>query len=46
MNQALIAAILSLVLLAASPAETPATRPNVVILLTDDQGTLDANCYG
>ncbi|MCU0785713.1 MAG: sulfatase-like hydrolase/transferase [Verrucomicrobia bacterium] len=23
-----------------------ATRPNVVILLTDDQGTLDANCYG
>jgi len=27
-------------------AQTPATRPNVVILLTDDQGTLDANCYG
>lgn len=23
-----------------------ADRPNVVILLTDDQGTLDANCYG
>jgi arylsulfatase A len=24
-----------------------ATRqPNVVILFTDDQGTLDANCYG
>ena len=22
------------------------TRPNVVILFTDDQGTLDANCYG
>ena len=21
-------------------------RPNVVILFTDDQGTLDANCYG
>lgn len=21
-------------------------RPNVVIILTDDQGTLDANCYG
>ncbi|MFP6905980.1 MAG: sulfatase-like hydrolase/transferase, partial [Verrucomicrobiota bacterium] len=21
-------------------------QPNVVILLTDDQGTLDANCYG
>ena len=25
-------------------AEQP--RPNVVILFTDDQGTLDANCYG
>lgn len=23
-----------------------AERPNVVILFTDDQGTLDANCYG
>jgi len=22
------------------------TRPNVAILYTDDQGTLDANCYG
>ena len=22
------------------------TRPNVVILFTDDQGTIDANCYG
>ena len=30
----------------ANVAETPATPPNVVILLTDDQGTLDANCYG
>jgi arylsulfatase A len=26
--------------------DKPAPRPNVVILLTDDQGTLDANCYG
>ncbi|MEQ1825061.1 MAG: sulfatase-like hydrolase/transferase [Pirellula sp.] len=26
--------------------DTPAKQPNVVILLTDDQGTLDANCYG
>jgi arylsulfatase A-like enzyme len=23
-----------------------ANRPNVVILFTDDQGTIDANCYG
>ena len=23
-----------------------AETPNVVILFTDDQGTLDANCYG
>ena len=23
-----------------------ATQPNVIILLTDDQGTLDANCFG
>jgi len=29
-----------------SSAGESANRPNVVILLTDDQGTLDANCYG
>jgi len=29
-----------------SPAVALADRPNVVILFTDDQGTLDANCYG
>ncbi|MFT5125315.1 MAG: arylsulfatase A-like enzyme [Candidatus Omnitrophota bacterium] len=30
-----------------SAAADPATtKPNVVIFLTDDQGTLDANCYG
>ena len=42
--------ILSLGLLVAPAAlraaAAPASRPNVVILLTDDQGTLDANCYG
>lgn len=27
-------------------AAPPAATPNVVILYTDDQGTLDANCYG
>ena len=28
-------------------SDTPGSRkPNVVIFLTDDQGTLDANCYG
>ena len=25
---------------------TAAQKPNVVIFFTDDQGTLDANCYG
>ena len=29
-----------------SPAIALAGCPNVVILFTDDQGTLDANCYG
>lgn len=27
-------------------AEGPSEQPNVVILYTDDQGTLDAGCYG
>jgi len=40
--------ILALLPLAASVQEVhaEASRPNVVILLTDDQGTLDANCFG
>ncbi|NQT36411.1 MAG: sulfatase-like hydrolase/transferase [Planctomycetes bacterium] len=29
-----------------SPAAEPTPRPNVIIMFTDDQGTLDANCYG
>jgi arylsulfatase A len=35
---ALIAAFLS--------AQAAPLKPNIVILFTDDQGTLDANCYG
>ena len=31
---------------AAFPAFAQERKPNVVIILTDDQGTLDANCYG
>ncbi len=39
--------IILLVLLGASVvAHAQVTKPNVVILLTDDQGTLDAGCYG
>ena len=31
----------------ANPASSAqARRPNLVILLTEDQGTLDINCYG
>ena len=29
-----------------APAGAAAQRPNVIILYTDDQGTLDLNCYG
>lgn len=32
--------------LLAQPEIVQAERPNVVILFTDDHGTLDANCYG
>lgn len=31
---------------AALPALAQPARPNVVVILTDDQGTLDANCFG
>jgi arylsulfatase A len=34
-----------LVFLAATSVQA-ADKPNVVIFFTDDQGTLDANCYG
>jgi arylsulfatase A len=32
--------------LAVSAAHAADEHPNIIILLTDDQGTLDANCYG
>jgi len=35
-----------LVLFSASTVVAAASQPNVVILFTDDQGTLDANCFG
>lgn len=46
--QALIAVLVSLIWGTAVPmcCELRAAQPNVVILLTDDQGTLDVNCYG
>lgn len=42
MKRSLLPVLFSLLL---APA-TLAAPPNVVIFLTDDQGTLDANCYG
>ena len=42
--------LVTAVVLALLPAELHAAdrgvRPNVIIIYTDDQGTLDANCYG
>lgn len=38
--------LLSCLLLTPFAAQAEAKQPNVVILFTDDQGTLDANCYG
>ena len=39
-------AIALLVVFAATCHNVHSARPNVVILFTDDQGTLDANCFG
>ena len=38
--------LLALTFLASGAAPGSEERPNVVILFTDDQGTLDAHCYG
>lgn len=27
-------------------SQTPAKKPNVIVILTDDQGSMDLNCYG
>jgi len=40
------AAIAGCVLGQEKATSLPEQKPNVVILFTDDQGTLDANCYG
>lgn len=42
----LILCVFALVIHFAVPLFGQAASPNVVILLTDDQGTLDANCFG
>ena len=31
---------------AITTAQKSAVKPNVIIIYTDDQGTIDANCYG
>ena len=41
-----LAAVLGTGLWQINHAAEPASRPNVVLILTDDQGTLDANCSG
>lgn len=46
MNLRFTAFFLPLLLIVSKQATAEDTRPNVVILYTDDQGTLDANCYG
>jgi arylsulfatase A len=46
MTQILLRYSLVVTGLLATLAPSAATPPNVLILFTDDQGTLDANCYG
>ena len=44
-SRSLVIAIVALLTLAGRPT-TQARGPNVIIFYTDDQGSLDANCYG
>ena len=47
MNRLLIVPVIAGLMGACAGPETAAPRrPNVLIILTDDQGTLDARCYG
>lgn len=46
MNSHLFALFVYLCLLPGAACLAEGRKPNVVILYTDDQGTLDANCYG
>ena len=39
-------ALLSLLVLLAVVTHTQARQPNVILIYTDDQGTIDVNCYG
>ncbi len=45
-NNLFKATLACLLLISATSAAEAAARPNVLIIYTDDQGTLDANCYG
>ncbi len=46
MNSHILSRLVGITLIFTSILADAATRPNVVIFFTDDQGTLDANCYG
>lgn len=39
-------ALLAITAFLCSYSSAAAQKPNVIVMLTDDQGTLDANCYG